>query len=416
MGYLRTSVPKRAWGPLALTLVLFGATFTLDAAHAARATGGPQGPLVFVSNVLDLSAMVIEPKTGRVRKLPTGAVPHNWAMSPDGKEVLVVNTGSESVSFFDARTGDKKRDMLIAPIPKNAKHEKLGWDKFKGKTSCHQCHGPNAVGRLPSQVTYALDGKSLWTVPFNPPGIVRVDRATGKHLQEIEIKDPPFFVQASNVQYTPDGKEMVIVHRRSSKKLKLPTMGSAYDMPKDMTSFDHGAPPGNKASLITFHTPDGLRETGRVIVPLSLPFKVEFDKAGKLMYVAYRSSNKVAEIDVAKRELKRMLTVGEGPNNAIVDKRDGKWLYAPSFYDDPPEVVKLELKTGFVRALLPAKVSPAMVEQDADTGLLYAVINAGNRLLEIDPAGKGKITQEFPVGAFPLDVLVVPESKRKGRP
>ena len=140
MGYLRTSVPKRAWGPLALTLVLFGATFTLDAAHAARATGGPQGPLVFVSNVLDLTAMVIEPKTGKVRKLPTGALPHNWAMSPDGKEVLVVNTGSESVSFFDARTGDKKRDMLIAPIPKNAKHEKLGWEKFKGKTSCHQCH------------------------------------------------------------------------------------------------------------------------------------------------------------------------------------------------------------------------------------------------------------------------------------
>jgi hypothetical protein len=131
------------------------------------------------------------------------------------------------------------------------------------------------------------------------------------------------------------------------------------------------------------------------------------------MYVAYRSSNKIAEIDVAKRKLKRLLVVGEGPNNAVVDKKDGKYLYAPSFYDDPPEVVKLEIKTGFVRALLPAKVSPAMVEQDADTGLLYAVINANNRLIEIDPAGKGKILQNFPAGAFPLDLMVVPESERK---
>ncbi len=398
---------------MALTLVLFGTTFTIDAAQAARTAASSRGPLVFVSNVLDLSAMVIEPATGKVRKLPVGALPHNWAMSPDGAEVLVVNTGSESVSFFDARNGDWKRNMLIAPIPKNSKHEKLGWDKFKGKTSCHQCHGPNAVGSLPSQVTYARDGKSLWTVPFNPPGILRVDRQTGARLQEITIKDPPFFVQASNIQYTPDGKQLLIVHRRSSKKLKLPSKGTAYDVPKDMTSFDHGGPPGNKASLITFHTADGLKETGRVVVPLSLPYNFDFDRAGKLMYVAYRSSNKVAEIDVEKRTLKRLLTVGEGPHNVIVDKKDGKYLYAPSFYDEPPEVVKLEIKTGFVRALLPAKVSPAMVEQDPDTGYLYAVINANNRLLEIDPAGKGKIRQEFPLGAFPLDVIVVPESQRR---
>lgn len=399
---------------LASALAAFGACLGADAALAARpeAPSGPRGPLIYVTNVMEQSVSVIEPATGTVRKVKVGTMPHNLERSPDGKELVVVNTGSESVSFFDAFTGAWKRDMLVAPIPDNPKHAALGPERFKGVASCHACHGANAIGRLPGQATYALDGKSLWTVAMNPPAVVRVDRLTGTHLQTLKIADPPFPVLTSNVQFTPDGKEMIVLHRREGKP-KLPGAGTEYKVPKDFTAFDHGGAPGTKASLITFHTPDGLVETGRLVVPTSMPFNVTFDRTGRYMYAAYRSSNKVAEIDVARRAINRMLVVGEGPNCAVVDKRDGKWLYAPSFYDIPADIAKVELATGHVRALLPAKNSPAMVEQDPDTGLLYAVISAGNTLMEIDPAGKGKVLREFPLGAFPLDVLIIPESERR---
>ncbi len=410
----RPTPTPRAWRPLAFSLALFGVCLGADAALAARppASPAPRGPLIYVTNVMDQSISVIEPATGANRKVPVGTMPHNWSRSPDGKELLVVNTGSESVSFFDAFTGAWRRNMLLAPIPENPQHAALGPARFRGVNSCHECHGANAIGRLPGQVTYAIDGKSLWTVAMNPPSVIRVDRLTGKHLQTLTITDPPFPVMASNVQYTPDGKELIVLHRREGKP-KLPRAGTAYQKPKDLTAYDHGGAPGAKASLITFHTPDGLEETGRMVVPTGMPFNITFDKAGKLMYAAYRSSNKIAEIDVAKRALKRMLLVGEGPNNAVIDAKDGKYLYAPSFYDIPADIAKVELATGHVRALLPAKNSPAMLEQDPDSGLLYAVISASNCLLEIDPAGKGKIRREFPLGAFPLDVLIIPESERR---
>lgn len=402
---------NRAWGLLALTLGFLAFSPVVSAAKVSP-RAPVKGPLIFVSNVFDGTITVLEPAMGRVRKVNTGALPHNWSRSPDGREVVVVNTGSESVSYFDGVTGDFKRHMFIAPIPSNAAHDKLGPAAFKGKNSCHECHGLANLGRLPSQAEYTQDGSALWTVPFNPPGLIRVDRKTGEHLEAIEFAPFPFETQPSSVTFTPDGKEMVVLHRRRGKS-GLPSSSAMGDGTVPVTVFDHDSPPGNRASGVTFHTPDGRKELGRLIVPFTLPYKADFSRDGRFMYLAYRSTNKVAEIDVVKRELARTLVVGEGPNNALVDKRDGKWLYAPSFYDEPPEVVKVELATGKVRALLPAKVSPAMVGQDKDTGLLYVVANATNRVLELDPRGKGKLLREWGVGSFPLDILVVSESERR---
>lgn len=394
---------------MALTLGGFSA---LPAFGARSPGGGPDGPLIFVSNVFEGTVTVIEPARSRVRKVRTGALPHNWSRSPDGLEVVVVNTGSESVSFFDGVTGDFKRHMFIGPVPRNAAHDRLGPEGFRGKNSCHECHGLANLGRLPSQALFALDGASMWTVPFNPPAVIRVDTRTGKHLESLAFEPFPFETQVASVNYTPDGKELVVLHRRRGKS-GLPKASDGGNGTVPVTVFDHDSPPGNRASGVTFHTPDGRRETGRLIVPFTLPYKVDFSADSRRMYLAYRSTNRVAEIDVPTRSLVRSLVVGEGPNNAVVDKRDGKWLYAPSFYDDPPEVVKVELPSGKVRALLPAKVSPAMVGQDRDTGLLYVVANATNRLLELDPQGKGKLLREWGVGSFPLDLLVVAQSERR---
>ncbi|MEB3221325.1 MAG: YncE family protein [Candidatus Sericytochromatia bacterium] len=398
-----------AWGLAALTL---GFLSPAPAGHARPAAPDLRGPLVFVSNVFEGTVTIIEPARNRVRKVATGALPHNWSRSPDGREVVVMNTGSESVSFFDGRTGEFKRHMLVAPIPKIPPHEALGPAKFAGKTSCHECHGQANLGRLSAQALYTRDGRSLWTVPFSPPGVVRVDARTGQHLERLEVAPFPFDTQVSSLNYTPDGKELVVLHRRRGKS-GLPMEGATGNGTVPVTRFDHDSPPGNRASGITFHTADGRRELGRLIVPLTMPYKVDFSRDGRFMYAAYRSTNKVVEIDVAKRQIARTLVVGEGPHNAVVDKRDGKWLYAPSFYDEPPEVVKVELATGKVRALLPAKVSPAMVAQDPDTGLLYVVANATNRVLELDPRGKGKLLREWGAGMFPLDILVVAESERR---
>lgn len=393
---MRVAKGRGWWGGLALAGLALGLG-PLVACHRE----GP-GPLVFVTNIMDGTVTIVEGKTGQVRREQVGALPHNLELSPDGTQVVATSTGGASVTFFDAKTGARQRSMLVTEWPKVAGHAPIPADLKASVSSCSQCHGLRPVGDLVNQTSFTPDGKGFWAIGFHPPSMRLVDIATGALGPNREFTGHPFGTQVSNVVFTPDQAQMVVLHRRRGGSGK-----------QDATGFDHEAPPGNKASLITFHTPDGQKELGRVVVPLNQPYKVAWHPDGTKMYVSYRSTNKVVEVDTKAYRLLRTFVVGEGPTNVVVDPK-GEWLYAPSFYDYPADVIKIELKTGKIRDLLAAHPSPASAAIDPDTGYVYVATSGLNRLLVIDPTKpKGEIVKWHPCGAYPLDVLLIPSSARQ---
>src|SRR5579871_3028779 len=64
------------------------------------------------------------------------------------------------------------------------------------------------VGRQPQHVTPSYDLKSLWVLNDLGDSLTRIDPATGKKGETLNVKDP------YNMYYTPDGRYAIVVAER----------------------------------------------------------------------------------------------------------------------------------------------------------------------------------------------------------
>lgn len=71
--------------------------------------------LALVLNSGDASVSVLDESTGaELRRVPVLREPHHLALSPDGKELLVGDSGGNEVFFLDPVTGEIRRRMPVA--------------------------------------------------------------------------------------------------------------------------------------------------------------------------------------------------------------------------------------------------------------------------------------------------------------
>ena len=71
--------------------------------------------LAIVINSGDASLSVLDGTTGaELRRVPVLREPHHFALSPDGKELLVGDAGGNEMLFLDPQTGEIRRRMPVA--------------------------------------------------------------------------------------------------------------------------------------------------------------------------------------------------------------------------------------------------------------------------------------------------------------
>ncbi len=86
------------------------ACLLLLAATPALADG-----LAIVINSGDATLSVLDGTTGaELRRVPVLREPHHFALSPDGKQLLVGDAGGNEMLFLDPRTGEIRRRMPVA--------------------------------------------------------------------------------------------------------------------------------------------------------------------------------------------------------------------------------------------------------------------------------------------------------------
>ena len=294
---------------------------------------------LLIGNKGEDSVSFVDLRTGKeLGKSPTGKMPHEIAVSPDGKQAAVVAYGDKTVDIFDIATRAKVKTIDLAP---NHGPHGIAWlkdgrlvmttersqsltvvDPKAGKVTGSISTGQQgthmvaisadaaraytaniesgtvsvidleagaklrdlAVGGKPEAIALADGGKTLWVGDLEGHRVQAFDTTSFEKLAEVKTGAVPIRVAAS-----PDGKWVV----------------TSNVMAGTLTVID--AKTRAKARDITV---SGRPQAGQVTIL--------FSADGKRLYAAETGADQVAEIDLASGEVLRRLPAGKNGDGLAI--------------------------------------------------------------------------------------------------
>ncbi|MDE2005047.1 MAG: PQQ-binding-like beta-propeller repeat protein [Rhodospirillales bacterium] len=152
--------------------------------------------LVFVMDSGAAAISTIDMSTHQVLgRIPVLREPHHWALSPDGKSLLVGDSSGNSVFFLDPRTGKVQRRVTVAD---------------------------------PYQLGFSPNGKYLVVNGLARNQIDVYDAATMRLLHRFPIRSMP-----SHLAYSPDSRRVFVTLQGTNRlaAIDLDTMAVLWDRP-----------------------------------------------------------------------------------------------------------------------------------------------------------------------------------------
>lgn len=393
--------PRRNLWP---TLAAFAACAAIGPAYLAwqhhQAT--PSGKL-YVADTFGDDVGVIDIVTGKkIKLLQSGKLPHNLALTRDKQTLYVTESGSQSVTAYDTLKDEIKFQRMVGPIPDNAEHRKVGMDKVTQANSCKDCHSARSVGSFISGIALSPDESELWITEMKTQKITVVSASDLSTKRQVEVINP-VGTTPSNILYHPQTKDVYVLNRTRAEGKSVAADGTVTEK-ADTAGFSHEVKKGD--SYITVYDPSFTTVKARVLVPYAVPFGAVFSADGQELYVTYRSTNKVAVIDLKNFKLDRSYDVDEAPIGILLAP-DSETLMVANFYETPSSVQWLDRRTGVVKKRLEVPSSPTLMVQHPRTGMVYLTSSGSNKIIEIDPRRQA-VTRTFDAGAYPIDIQLVP--------
>lgn len=229
----------------------------------------PAAAQVLILHKGDDSLGVYDPESGRLLgKIPTGAKPHEFAVTPDGRLAFVSNYG------VDSYTEEKQGGNTLTIID-------LVRREPAGEISLGQYHRPHGI-RL------ARSGRLYVTCDF-PPSLAVVDSRRRRLLHAIPVSG------------------------------KLPHMVAVTADERQAWTADSGS---GTVSVIDLRN---RRQRGSVDVG-GVPMGIALSPDEKTLYVGTRTGNAVVVVDAVTNTVRRKIGVAGQPSRVIVSP-DGRWVY-----------------------------------------------------------------------------------------
>lgn len=291
-----------------------------------------------------------------------GKLPTATALSPDGKLLLVLNTG------------DTDAQQLQAVDP--------------GSHRVVQTLGYKAPDGLYAGVAFSPDGKHAYA-SAGGGNTIHTYAVNGQHLTEqapiaLPTKNPAG--QAVNtypagLAVTPDGKRLVVADQQT-----------------------------DSASVVDLTT----RQINTVPVGHN-PYAVALSPDGRTAYVSNQGANTLSALDVSgpTPKVTRTITVGTHPNRLAVDKRTGT-VFAANSESDSVSVIPVGAPQSTID-LAPYRGAPIGSNPDdlalsGDGSTLY-VANSGNNDVDVVDARTGKVRGMIPTAWYPTSVTPSPDGR-----
>ncbi len=284
---------------------------------------------LLVGNKAEDTVSFIDLATGKERaRVETAHMPHEIAISPDGKQAAVVAYGGTTLDIFDVASASRVKRIDLSP---NVAPHGIAWlrdgrlvvttEKSKSLTLVDPATG--AVGAVSTDqlgshmVAIAPAGGRAYVanIASGTVSVVDIDK-------RVKIADIPVGGRPEGIALTPNGKQLWVG--------------------------DLSAPHVRIVDTATLKTVATLP-----VDPVAI--RVAISPDGKTAVTSNLEAGTLTLIDVAKRKVLRTVPVS-GQKDAgqvtILFSRDGKRLYAAETYRN--EIAEIDMKTGTVLRRLPA--------------------------------------------------------------
>ena len=315
------------------------AAAALIATSCAAPAEPPTGAVLMVGNKGEDTVSFIDLASGKeLGRSATGKMPHEIAVSPDGKTAAVVAYGGKTVDLFDIASRAKLKTVDLTPnegphgivwlddgrlivttersqslavvdaeagaIGPSIKTDQKGTHMVAVSRDGGRAFTANigsgtvsvidlaaskklrdiAVGGKPEGIALTVDEKTLWVADLDAPRVQAFDTTSFAKLAEVETGAVPIRVAAS-----PDGKWIVTSN----------VMGG------NLTLIDSGT-----RTKVRDIPVSGNPEAGQVTIL--------FSPDGSLLYAAETGVDQVAEIDLASGKVLRRLPAGKNGDGLAI--------------------------------------------------------------------------------------------------
>lgn len=311
-------------------LRLAAIAFAMTTSSIASAAEAPQGAVLLIGNKGEDTVSFVDLGTGQeLGRSPTGKMPHEIAISPDGKQAAVVAYGDKTIDLFDVATRAKVKTIDLAPN-----------------------EGPHGISWL-------KDGRIVVTTERSQ-SVAVVDPASGKVISSIKTDQQGTHMVAvtadGTTAYTsniPAGT-VTVVDLAGGKKLRDLTVGGRPEgiaLSRDELVLWVGDLEGGRVQAFDTDTFDKLAEvkTGGV------PIRVAASPDGRWIVTSNLGAGGLTIIDAVSRTHVRDVTLS-GEEKAgqvtIIFSADGKQLYAAETGSNV--IAEVDLASGKVLRRLPA--------------------------------------------------------------
>jgi YVTN family beta-propeller protein len=284
----------------------------------------------------DTLSLVALDSGAEVARLPTGKMPHEIAVSPDGGQAAVVAYGGTTIDIFDVAAKTKLKTVDIAP---NQRPHGLLWlsdgrlvATAEGSQSVAVVAPGGAVTSIATgqqgthMVVVAPDNRTAYTANIASGTVSVLDLKDAKKLRDIHIGGKP-----EGLALAKGGRELWV------GDLAAPRV-SVWDTASGEKVAEHAVDP---VAIRVLASPDGkLIATSNIAAGTISLFDAEtraplktitvsgeqakgqvtllFSADSKLLYAAETGHDKVAEIDVASGKVLRRLPAGKNGDGLAI--------------------------------------------------------------------------------------------------
>ena len=287
------------------------------------------GPILLVGNKGEDTLSFIALEDGReLGRAKTGRMPHEIAVSPDGRQAAVVAYGGTTIDLFDVATREKIRTIDLAP---NA--------------------GPHGIAWLPDGRIIVTTERSRSVAIVDPAkGAVTASIATGQEgTHMVAVSADASRAYTANI---PAGTVSVI-DLKAGKKLSDIAVGGrpeGIDLSKDGRTLWVGDLEGARVQAFDTRTLEKLAEVATGAVPIRVAASPDGKwivtsnlGTGSLTVIDATTRKKVRDVVVSGSEEAGQVTILFGPNGRLYAAETGR-----------DEVAEVDLETGKVLRRLKA--------------------------------------------------------------
>ena len=297
---------------------------------APRATAGPGGTLLIGNKGEDTMSFVSLADGRELGRAATGRMPHEIAVSPDGRQAAVVAYGGRTIDLFDVAGRTRLRTIDLAP---NEGPHGIVWlpdgrlivtaERSRSvaivDTSNRDAVTAIATGQEGTHmVAVSADGRRAFTANIASGTVSVLDLAGGRKLRDIAVGGRP-----EGIALTPDGRELWVGDLEGARvqAFDAATFERLGEVRTGNVPIRVLASPDGRW-IVTSNLQDGSlsvidRASRRVVRTIEVSGSREaaqvtilFSPDGRRIYAAETGRNAVAEVDFASGEVVRRLPAG----------------------------------------------------------------------------------------------------------